>query len=166
VTSTKEDVTSTKRELTLPNERFEEVYRADARRLWWALVAFTGDRELASDAVAEAFTQGLNRGEAIRAPAAWVKRAAFRIAAGEMRRRAMESHQATETGYEMPEPALDVVRALASLPPNQRACAVLHYYLDLPITEIARVINIAPPTVGVHLYRARKRLRALLEETS
>jgi RNA polymerase sigma factor (sigma-70 family) len=156
----------TTRELTLPDQRFDDVYRSEAKRLWWALVAFTGDRELASDAVAEAFAQGLNRGEAIRAPAAWVRKAAFRIAAGEMKNRAKETHQAIDTGYEMPEPALDVVRSLASLPRNQRACAVLHYYLDMPITEIARVLNIAPPTVGVHLYRARKRLRALLEETT
>ncbi len=158
------DVTTAERESTLPDERFEEVYRTDARRLWWALVAFTGDRDLASDAVAEAFAQALGRGDAIRAPSPWIHRAAFRLAAGELKRRAGQSHDVPETTYEMPEPALDVVRALASLPANQRACAVLHYYLDLPLTEIARVLGISPPTVGVHLYRARARLRDVLRE--
>ncbi len=99
-------------------------------------------------------------------PSAWIRKAAFRLAAGEMKRRGAESHHLPEDSYEMPEPALDVVRALASLPANQRACVVLHYYLELPFTEIASILNITPPTVGVHLFRARKRLRSLLEETS
>jgi hypothetical protein len=31
----------------------ERVYREAGDRLWWAILAYTGDRELASDAVAE-----------------------------------------------------------------------------------------------------------------
>lgn len=155
-----------RREPTLADERLDDVHRQDAKALWWALVAFTGDRELASDAVAEAFAQAFGRGGAIRMPLAWIRKAAFRLAAGEMKRRAAESHHLPEDGYEMPEPALDVVRALASLPTNQRACVVFYYYLELPLTEIASILNITPPTVGVHLFRARQRLRSLLEETS
>ena len=34
-------------------DRVEAAYRRDGPRLWRALVVFTGDRELASDAVAE-----------------------------------------------------------------------------------------------------------------
>jgi RNA polymerase sigma-70 factor (ECF subfamily) len=158
-------VRTRERESTLPDESLEEVYRADAKHLWWALIAFTGDRELASDAVAEAFAQALKRGESIRAPSPWVRRAAFRLAAGELKRRAADSHVVPEASYEMPEPAFDVVRALGLLPTNQRSCAVLYYYLDMPLTEIGRVLGISPPTVGVHLYRARARLREVLGET-
>jgi len=157
-------VGTSNQELTLPNERFDDAYRADAERLWWALVAFTGDRELASDAVAEAFAQALNRGEAIRSPSAWVRTVAFRLAAAELKRRASFTHHIPERVYEMPEPAVDVVRALAALPQNQRASVVLHYYLDMPVTEVARVLGIAAATVGVHLFRARARLRNVLEE--
>jgi DNA-directed RNA polymerase specialized sigma24 family protein len=35
----------------------EQLYREDGARLWRALVAFSGDREVASDAVAEAFAR-------------------------------------------------------------------------------------------------------------
>jgi DNA-directed RNA polymerase specialized sigma24 family protein len=33
----------------------ERLYREEGRRLWWALVAYSGDEDVASDAVAEAF---------------------------------------------------------------------------------------------------------------
>lgn len=65
----------------------------------------------------------------------------------------------------MPEPALDLVRALAHLSPNQRAVAILRLYADLPSSEVARILGIGPATVRVHLSQARRRLRALLEET-
>jgi hypothetical protein len=55
----------------------EGVYREHATRLWRALIAYTGDPEVASDAVAEAFAQALRRGDALRAPERWVWTAAF-----------------------------------------------------------------------------------------
>ena len=48
--------------LTKPHESVEAVYRADAERLWRAIYAFAGDADIASDAVAEAYAQVLNRG--------------------------------------------------------------------------------------------------------
>ena len=76
-----------------PGVPLERVYREEGDRLWRAVLAFAGDPEVASDAVAEAFAQALRRGEAIRNPKRWVWRAAFRIAAGELaaRRRAVEA---------------------------------------------------------------------------
>jgi hypothetical protein len=49
-----------------------------------AWVAYTGDREVASDAMAEAFAQALARGDELRSAERWVWHAAFRIAAGEL----------------------------------------------------------------------------------
>ena len=73
-----------------PYEGVEAVYRADAERLWRAIYAFAGDAEIASDAVAEAFAQVLNRGAAVRDPAAWTWRTAFRISAGALKARGSE----------------------------------------------------------------------------
>ena len=64
-----------------------ELYRRESARLWRAVFAYTQDRGIADDAVAEAFAQCLRRGSAIRDPNAWVWRAAFRLAAGELRDR-------------------------------------------------------------------------------
>jgi len=139
----------------------EQLYRDTGDRLWWALLAYTGDREIASDAAAEAFAGALHAAEAIRDPAAWVWRVAFRNATAEMRatrRTVIEP----ETSYEMDDAALDVMLALEGLPRRQRAVFVLFYLDDRPTSQIAELLGMAPATVSVHLHRARRRLRTIL----
>jgi RNA polymerase sigma factor (sigma-70 family) len=70
-----------------------------------------------------------------------------------------------ELSYQMPEPVADLVRALASLSPNQRAAVALREYADLSTRDVARILGCSQATVRVHLAQARKRLRPLLEET-
>jgi RNA polymerase sigma factor (sigma-70 family) len=140
----------------------EVLYREHGKRLWWALLAFSGDRDVASDAESEAFAQALRRGENLRDPLAWVWRAAFRIAAGELKERGRQAQPLSEPMYELPEPAAEVTAALRQLTPQQRAAIVLHYYADRPIREIAEVLGASASTVAVHLHRGRNRLRDLL----
>jgi len=140
----------------------EGLYREHGKRLWWALVAFSGDREIASDSEAEAFAQAIRRGDALRDPLAWIWKAAFRIAAGELKDRGTQPPPMSEPMYELPEPAAEVTVALRQLPPQQRAAVVLHYYADRPIREIAELLGTSSSTVAVHLHRGRNRLRDLL----
>jgi hypothetical protein len=51
-----------------PRDAVERVWRDDGPRLWRSLVAFGGDAELASDAMAEAFAQALGRGDQVETP--------------------------------------------------------------------------------------------------
>ncbi len=46
----------------------------------------------------------------------------------------------------------------------QRAAIVLFYFEDLPVAEIAHILDCAEPTARVHLHRARKRLAEVLGE--
>ena len=153
-------------EMASPPVSIEDVYRQHAPRLWRSLVAHTTSPEIATEAVAEAFAQALARGDALMDPAAWVWKTSFRIAAGEMARRAPSAtyadRAATETGYERVEEADALVRVFARLPPRQRAVVVLRYYAEMPLRDIAATLSIALPTVGVHLTQARRRLRDLL----
>jgi RNA polymerase sigma-70 factor (ECF subfamily) len=146
----------------------EVLYREQGARLWRALVAYTGEPEVASDAVAEAFAQALGRGDAIREPIRWVWRAAFRIAAGELkergRSRPLGSDAADHGTYEMPEPAGALISALLRLSPNQRAALVLHYYGGYAAKDIANILGSSAATVRVHLSQGRKRLRTILED--
>ncbi len=128
-------------------------------------MSFAGDRTIADEAVAEAFAQLLRRGDSVRNPAAWVWRAAFRIAAGESQRRTRESGRLPTGSYELPDPLPELIAALRSLPPTQRAVIVLHDYADRPTTEIAKTLGIARSTVRVHLSQARRRLRRMLEDS-
>jgi RNA polymerase sigma-70 factor (ECF subfamily) len=130
--------------------------------MWQAVFAFAGDPEVASDAVAEAFSQALRRGEAIRSPERWIWRAVFRIAAGELKERRRHVPERVEDTYEMDDLARDLVVALAKLSEKQRAAVVLHHAADYPAREIAEILGSTTAAVHVHLSRARRRLRELL----
>jgi RNA polymerase sigma-70 factor (ECF subfamily) len=147
------------------DEEFDRLYREHGERLWRAVLAFAGDREVASDAVAEAFAQCLNRGEAVRDPGRWIWRAAFRIAAGELkdRRRRQAMSMRAETSYEIPEAATQVLEALGGLSPRQRAAVVLHDHAGYSTKEVTVILGSTAATVRVHLSQGRRRLRALLE---
>ena len=122
------------------------LYREHAGLLWRGVFAYTGDREMASDAVAEAFAQCLRRGDEVRSPKAWLWQAAFRIAAGEMKRRGELSELVDDRSYEMPERAWALVSALQSLSSRQRAVLVLHYYAGYPTRDIAVIVgSVAAP---------------------
>lgn len=146
-------------------EQIERLYRERGDRIWRGLLAFSGDPEVASDAMAEAFAQVLRRGDEIRDPERWIWRTAFRIAAGELkdRGRTVETTKAIGS-YEMEEPARDLVVALRALSQRQRAAVVLHDAAGYPAREVARIIGSTEAAVRVHLMRGRRRLRELLED--
>lgn len=144
----------------------EAVYRQEADRLWRALVGFSADENVASDAVAEAFAQALRRGTAIRDMRAWVWRTSFRIAAGELQRRNRNVDLVPEGSYTDPELDTELIAALALLPDRQRAAIVMHYYVDAPVRDIARMTGTSQIAVRANLSRGRKRLRTLLESRS
>jgi RNA polymerase sigma factor (sigma-70 family) len=146
-----------------PHEGVEALYRADAERLWRAVYAFAGDAEIASDAVAEAFAQVLHRGPAVRDPAAWTWRTAFRIAAGALDARRPADGAGTRATDHLDRYAdPDLIAALRRLPEAQRAAVVLFYYADLPIRDIATRLGSNSLAVRANLSRGRSRLRQLL----
>jgi RNA polymerase sigma-70 factor, ECF subfamily len=146
------------------NDAVERLYRSDGARLWRSLLAFTADPDVAGDAESEAFAQLLRRGEAVREPGAWVWRAAFRIAAGELKeRQRMEGEGGAMEQVDPPEPS-DLLAALRRLSPNQRGSVVLHHYAGYPVRDVAAILGSTTAAVRVHLSQGRKRLRALLAE--
>src|SRR3954468_9998267 len=116
----------------------EALYRAEGDRLWRAVYAFAGDTEIASDAVAEAYAQVLRRGAAVRDPAAWTWRAAFRICAAALKARPPADPGPAESTGQIDEYADAPLRApLRRLQAARRAAVILYYYADLPIRDIA-----------------------------
>jgi RNA polymerase sigma factor (sigma-70 family) len=60
---------------------------------------------------------------------------------------------------------VDVARALARLPSDDRQALFLHFYLDLPVDEVAVALGISASAAKGRIYRACHRLRPdLLEE--
>jgi RNA polymerase sigma-70 factor (ECF subfamily) len=143
----------------------ESLYREVAPGLWRAIYVYAGARrDIADDAVAEAFTRAMETTTSIRNPKAWLYRVAFRAAAAELRDRrrqvdAVEEPLHRDSDLEELRPVLD---ARNQLPPNQRAAMIMHYRLDLSVRQVADALAISPATVKVHLHRGRNRLRELL----
>lgn len=140
--------------------------------LWRALLAWSGSTDVADEAVAESFAQLLRRGDEVRDPAAWVWRAAFRLAAGDLQRRRRRASAGgpdqvdhlPKSPDRLPDEAIDLVRALAHLSDQQRRCLVLVDGAGHTAVSAAAVLDTSPATVRVQLMRARRRLRALLDD--
>lgn len=71
----------------------------------------------------------------------------------------------TEEQVEHREIGRLVARAIAALPPRQRAMVALRLYQDLPYQEIARIMGCSEGTVKATMFAALRRLRgALIQE--
>jgi RNA polymerase sigma-70 factor, ECF subfamily len=57
-------------------------------------------------------------------------------------------------------PTSDLHGALLKLSPDVRLPLVLHFYLDLPIDEVARALHVSPSAAKSRIYRAARRLRS------
>jgi RNA polymerase sigma factor (sigma-70 family) len=145
---------------------FYESARDDCLRI---VLLNVGDRQLAEDLVAEAFAKAWVSWRKVRnyqAPRAWVVRAALNANVSRWRRRRRE---VVLDGYDVAVPADDggvlsgeLAAALRGLPLRQREVVTLRLLLDLDTETTARLLGIAPGTVGVHLHRAAETLRSAL----
>jgi RNA polymerase sigma-70 factor (ECF subfamily) len=142
----------------------EHVYRESAPRLWRAVYGFAGGRrDVAEDAVAEAFARAAEHFDRIREPVPWIYRTAFRIASRELQRERRPPPVMPDLvpGLD-PGEIQDVIRALAQLSPNQRAAVLLYDLEGFTGPEVGRLLGMSAATVRVHLFRGRRRLRETL----
>jgi len=141
----------------------EVLFRGESDAVYRTLLAFTGGRaDVAEEATAEAFARAIAHQGELRDPLAWIYRVAFRAAIDELR---LDVRRTARPATDVPAPPhelIGVMDALSRLAPNQRAAIVLRHVLDLDVDEVAARMGVAVPTVRVHLFRARRRLRELL----
>ncbi len=148
---------------------YEWLFRAAFPRVHRTVTLVLRDYDAAQEITQEAFLKLLENWRKVSAyeqPEAWVRRVAIRMA---VRYAGRESQRlARERAALWPprtvEPDVDLAEAIAALAPRQRAAVVLHYYEDLPVLEVARVLNVSDSTIKQHLHRARARLAELLGE--
>jgi len=143
---------------------FEQLYRDSGPALWRAVYGFAGGRrQIAEDAVAEAFARAIEHADEIRSPLPWLYRTAFRLAVRELKRERRQPPALPDPvpGID-PGEVHDVLRALGELSTNQRAAILLHDEEGFTGPEVGRLLGMSAATVRVHLFRGRRRLRALL----
>ena len=156
------------------HEAFEVLASASADRLFAIARLILRDIDRAQDAVQEALVRAWRELPGLRDPdrfGAWLHRLIVNACADQGRSQRRWSAQIR--AIREPDPVSDAAGLLADrdqlergfrrLKPEQRAVVVLHFYLGLPVPEIADTLGIPLGTAKSRLHYAIEALRAALE---
>lgn len=153
-------------------DRYAAIFARHHARLLHVAELVAGDRDLAADAVAEAFARTYphwKRGK-VDDIGAYLRRATINEVTRSWRRRPPApardpiGDRASDAGADAVAERDRVARVLAQLSTRHRAALVLRYFEDLSETDIAAALGIPPGTVKSTLSRALDRVRTLMRE--
>jgi RNA polymerase sigma-70 factor (ECF subfamily) len=162
----------------MDEETFRAFYERTSRAVWVYLARVTGDRQLADDLLQEAFYRFYKAGAAHQ-DEGHRRNSLFCIATNIARdvnrkktRHPIEPLEMDEAGAEFVaidariaerfEGSTDLWRAMAQLKPMQREMLWLAYALGSSHAEIAEIVGVKSASVKILLFRARRKLAALL----
>ncbi|MFD3454036.1 RNA polymerase sigma factor SigM [Streptomyces sp. NPDC058691] len=162
-------------------DAFGELVRRHRDRLWAVALRTLGDREEAADAVQDALVSAFRSAHTFRGQSAvttWLHRITVNACLDRARKAAsrrtssvtdekqfeelLEPHESAAAPAERGELHRELLRALATLPPEQRAALVLVDMQGYPVAEAAAVLDVPPGTVKSRCARGRARLLPLL----
>ncbi|MEU4209837.1 RNA polymerase sigma factor SigM [Streptomyces sp. NPDC026206] len=162
-------------------DAFSEIVRRHRDRLWAVALRTLGDREEAADAVQDALVSAYRAAHTFRGQSAvttWLHRitvnacldrarkAASRrtapLAETERLEQLLEPHEAADAPAERGDLHRELINALATLPPDQRAALVLVDMQGYPVAEAAEVLDVPTGTVKSRCARGRARLLPML----
>ncbi|MCT9090367.1 RNA polymerase sigma factor SigM [Streptomyces sp. ASQP_92] len=162
-------------------DAFGEIVRRHRDRLWAVALRTLGDREEAADAVQDALVSAYRAAHTFRGQSAvttWLHRITVNACLDRARKAAsrktspvddterldqlLEPHESAEAPAEREDLHRQLVSALATLPPDQRAALVLVDMQGYPVAEAAAVLDVPTGTVKSRCARGRARLLPLL----
>jgi RNA polymerase sigma-70 factor (ECF subfamily) len=155
-------------------DAYSELVRVSHRRLFGMANLILRDSDRAQDAVQDALLLAWRHVRSLRDPDAWdawlrrlTVRACYKIAKEHKRRTLIELYVTPESGSAgAPDASIGVAdrdwlgRELDRLDIDQRVVIVLHYYLDLPVSEVAEIIDIPYGTAASRLHRGLEAMRS------
>lgn len=152
---------------------FHRVYKAFGRAIWSYVFRVLGNHADADDLIQDTFCRYL-RAPLVDKGDAEVRAYLFRIASNVLidflrrstRRKTRLQHSASEEASRRgPDEALrfDIARAFERLKPQERSLLWLAYVEGSGHRDIAEALGVKEKSVKVLLFRARKKLSALLE---
>ena len=149
-------------------QAFAQLVRPLARTLYAAARAILRDDEDARDCVQEAVFKGWEKLPTLREGryfATWLTRIAITTAinGGRTRRPRAALPPSLMTPSVAIDERLDIRRAIDKLDARTRACVVRYYFEDMTVEQVARAVGIRQGTVKSRLFRAREKLRGILE---
>ena len=162
-------------DFVMDEDTFRAFYERTARGVWAYLARVTGDRQLADDLLQEAFYRFL-RANATHDTETHRRNSLYRIAtnlARDARRKSLIRSSTVLAGDNIEsapadhrsgtaERIADCNRAMSLLQPRERAMLWLAYAEGASHREIAAVLGLSPGSLKPLLFRARRRLAALL----
>ena len=153
----------------MTRERFISEVRACQGRLRRFLISLCGDTVLADDIAQEALVRAyVSSGRFIGDFKAWIFRIAYNCFIDNLRRMPappsdLDSPEALHVADGAASDAAfrheELQRALALIPEKERTAIVLHYFEDLPVKEIASVMQVPSGTVKYYLSVGRDHLK-------
>ncbi|MHA5048076.1 RNA polymerase sigma factor SigM [Streptomyces sp. SD15] len=162
-------------------EAFGELVRRHRDRLWAVALRTLGDREEAADAVQDALVSAYRAAHTFRGQSAvttWLHRITVNACLDRARKAAsrktspvddterleqlLEPHESASAPAERNDLHRELLAALGTLPPDQRAALVLVDMQGYPVAEAARVLDVPIGTVKSRCARGRARLLPLL----
>jgi RNA polymerase sigma-70 factor (ECF subfamily) len=157
------------------HDAFAELARARIGRLYAIAVLILRDPGRAEDATQEALVAAWRDLSALRDPDrfdAWLRRLLVRACYRESRQ--ARRHPTIDVQVPSIEPTVtdgsvaladrdEIERGFRRLDPDQRAVIVLHYFVGLPVPEVADALGIPVGTAKSRLHRATRALRSVLD---
>jgi RNA polymerase sigma-70 factor, ECF subfamily len=162
-------------------DAFGELVRRHRDRLWAVALRTLGDREEAADAVQDALVSAYRAAHTFRGQSAvttWLHRITVNACLDRARKAAsrktspvddterleqlLEPHESAAAPAERNDLHRQLLEALGTLPPDQRAALVLVDMQGYPVAEAARVLDVPTGTVKSRCARGRARLLPLL----
>ncbi|MEV6614609.1 RNA polymerase sigma factor SigM [Streptomyces sp. NPDC051051] len=162
-------------------DAFGELVLRHRDRLWAVALRTLGDREEAADAVQDALVSAYRAAHTFRGQSAvttWLHRITVNACLDRARKAAsrktspvddterleqlLEPHESAAAPAERNDLHRQLIDALGTLPPDQRAALVLVDMQGYPVAEAARMLDIPTGTVKSRCARGRARLLPLL----
>ncbi|MGV9918774.1 RNA polymerase sigma factor SigM [Streptomyces cellulosae] len=162
-------------------DAFGEIVRRHRDRLWAVALRTLGDREEAADAVQDALVSAYRAAHTFRGHSAvttWLHRITVNACLDRARKAAsrktapvddterleqlLEPHESASAPAERNDLHRQLIEAMGTLPPDQRAALVLVDMQGYPVAEAARILDVPTGTVKSRCARGRARLLPLL----
>ena len=154
-------------------DAYSQLVRAAFPRLYGVANLILRDADRAQDAVQDALVLAWKHVGALRDPDAWdawlrrlTVRSCYKVARKEKRRTEVEGHVTLDAGSAVTHDSSTdvaerdwVVSKLDAIDIDQRAVIVLHYYLDLPVMDVAEILDIPYGTAASRLHRGLEAMR-------
>ncbi|MEV5548118.1 RNA polymerase sigma factor SigM [Streptomyces sp. NPDC052309] len=162
-------------------DAFAELVRRHRDRLWAVALRTLGDREEAADAVQDALVSAYRAAHTFRGQSAvttWLHRITVNACLDRARKadsrktspvddterleQLLEPHESASAPAERNDLHRQLLEALDTLPPDQRAALVLVDMQGYPVAEAARILDVPAGTIKSRCARGRARLLPLL----